>query len=139
MDLKQNKTSILTKLGTHKSWWFVFRDGEDPLLSRMLRSGFRHAFVITKMNNITLAIDPLKGAAEITLMETPTENILVYCRNRNWRVVHIMVRATPEKFVLKLPIISCAMYLAYTVGLRFYGVTPWQLYKKLIKMGGDEL
>ena len=138
MALQQNRNSNFDpEAGI--SWWFVFKDVEQPLLSRLLKPGYQHVFALTRMHNLVLVNEPLMGAVNLMITDANLADILAEHKMLGHHVVHFRHPPNPAKFKMRGPILTCASYLAYTVGIPFYGFTAWHLYKKLIKQGGDLL
>lgn len=138
MALRQNKNSI-SNPETGISWWFVFKDMERPLLSRLLKREYQHVFALTRMKNLVLVNEPLMGAVNLMITDAPLAEILAEHKLQGHHVVHFRHPPKPEIFKMRGPALTCASYLAYTVGIPFYGLTAYQLYKKLIKLGGEKI
>jgi hypothetical protein len=133
---KQNRISI-SDPGV--SWWIVFKDVPHPVIKRVLRPGKQHVFAVTRMHNLTLAIDPLLGAVNHILTDADLAEILAEHKQAGHTVVHFRHAPESRRFVWRGPVITCASYVAYTIGIGFFGVTAWQLYRKLMAMGGEEI
>ena len=135
MDLPQNKTLKYSE----RSWWIVFREAEDPLLRRFTRKGFGHCYAYTHMMNLVIGVDPMKGTVNHMITDSPFADMLVAQKEMGYRIVHYRGENNPHKWIVRAPFLNCASYLAYTMGISFFGITPYQLYKKLIRMGGEEI
>lgn len=133
---KQNKT-FNSKIG--RSWWIVFRDAEDPLIKRITRKGFGHCYAFTHMNNIVMGIDPMEGTVNHLITDSPFADMLAAQKERGYTVVHFRWPSDPHRWVWRSPVLNCSSYLAYTIGISFFGVSPYQFYKKLMKLGGEEV
>lgn len=132
---KQNKSSNFNEVGV--SWWFVFKDIEGRWFNKFLKKGFQHCFAVTRMNNLVLGVEPLMGAVNMIVTDDQFVEMLARYKMEGYTVVHFRIAPNSTKFKMRGPILTCASYLAYTIGLPFYGVTAHQLYKKLMKLGGD--
>lgn len=124
---------------TARSWWIVFRDAEDPWIKRFTRKGFGHCYAFTHMNNLVMGIEPMKGTVNHLITDSAFANMLAAQRERGYTVVHFRWPSDPHKWLARSPVMNCASYLAYTMGFSFMGITPYQLYKKLMRLGGEEL
>lgn len=120
------------------NWWFVFKDVDNRWWGRFLKPGYQHVFAVTWMNDLSMVVEPLMGACNIMLTDVRVADMLATYIDLGYRVVYIRHDPQPEKFKMRGPLLTCASYLAYTIGIKFYGVTAYQLYKKLIRMGGEE-
>lgn len=133
---RQNKTSI-SEPGV--SWWIVFKDIPHPWIKRILRPGHQHVFAIVRMKNLVLGIDPLLGVVNHVLSDADLAEILAGHKMNGCTVVHYRHYPESQKFIMRGPVMTCASYIAYTIGISFFGVTAWQLYKKIIKLGGEKI
>lgn len=133
---KQDKISIFEP---GRSWWVVFKKAENPYIRAITCKEIGHCFALTQMNNVVLMIEPLMGTVNHVITDDVLSDILARFKLEGYRVVHF--RHTPEPKILKIrtPMITCASYIAYTIGISFFGVTAKQLYRKLLRMGGEEI
>jgi len=131
---KQSK-SLIYRHGY--SWWFVFKDLDKPILRRVLKKGYQHVFAVTRMNDLVLGLDPMMGQAVVMLTDTEIVDLLVEYKKQGFKIVHLRKITDAHKFTIRAPFVTCASYLAYTTGIPFVGITPWQLYKKLMRIGGE--
>jgi hypothetical protein len=122
-----------------RSWWVVFRTAEDPKIRMITRKGFGHCYAFTHMNNIVMGIEPLKGTVNHIITNSNFADMLAAQKERGYTVVHFRWQPKPRSLIARPPLVTCASYLAYTFGIPFFGITPYQLYKKIIRMGGEEI
>ena len=135
MDLKQNKTSR----SDTRAWWVVFRPAKSRILRALTKTGFGHCYVFTRMNDVVLGIDPMMGTVNHIITNSNFADMLAAQKECGYRVVVIHHQAEPESFRMRPPLMTCASYIAYTIGIGFFGTTPYGLYKKLMKMGAEEI
>lgn len=136
MVLQRNKTSIFDG---GRSWWVIFKDPECRILTPILKTGFGHCLVFTRMHNITMMIEPHLGVVNHVLTDADLSELLAEQKIAGNTVVHFRHEANAKSFVFRPPLVNCASYIAYTMGISFFGITPYQLYKKIIRMGGEEI
>lgn len=132
----QNKTSNSSPTVT---WWVVFKNADEPWINGVCRDGFGHCLMFTRMHNLTMMIEPHLGVVNHVLTDANIAELLAEQKAAGNTVVFFRHAPQPMKMLVRTPMITCASYLAYTMGLPFFGVTPHQLYKKLIKRGGETI
>jgi hypothetical protein len=136
MVLQQSKNLIFENA---VSWWIVFKEIPHPIVKKLLRPGHQHVFAVCRMGNLVLAVDPLLGAVNHILTEADLAEILAEQKALGATVLHFRHLPQSERFIWRGPVMTCASYVAYTIGISFFGVTAWQLYKRLIKLGAEKI
>lgn len=137
MVLRRNK-SLISDLPSGVAWWFVFCNAKIPLISRITKKGFQHVFAFTQLGNVLLCVEPLLGAVNITVTDEKAKELIRACINdEGYTVVFFKYPPDPQRLKMRSPFITCASFLAYTVGFPFFGFTAYQLYKALLKSGGE--
>jgi len=86
-----------------------------------------------------MMIEPHLGVVNHVLTDAALAELLAEQKIAGNIVVHFRHAPKAHKFLIRTPMITCAGYIAYTLGLSFFGFTPFQLYKKIIRMGGEEI
>lgn len=128
-------------------WWLVFTPPVEPGWWRVFLSpGFGHVYAFRMpKNGICIALNPLIHRVENAIvMERASEwieralaeghKVLVFERHTQVYRSHIDVRVGRGWFI------TCASYLAYTLGIDFsWRCTPRQLWKAALKAGAQEL
>ena len=131
------------KRGNHSNlvdgavWWFVFETSQHPLISRFLKKKYSHVWAFCSLGNVVLIVEPLMGVVNITVMEAMPSHFIEQEKKDGNEVIVYAAKHNSQKFIRRGWFISCASYLAYTVGLPSFCVTPWQLRKKLLTCGGE--
>lgn len=121
-----------------KDFWFIFSGQARHPLTRWLRKDFKHVSVLTDLAGICFMLDPLHRGVNIGFnADVSVPDAVAQFKAQGFRIVQLSI-AKPES-QRQLPVLTCASYLAYTCGIRFWGFTPYQLYKELIKQGGAEV
>ena len=112
--------------------WVVFSDKTDIRFLKILRSGFRHCFVIMQQNGQWIIIDPRADKTDVTLLPHPKHfNLPLHFINDGCTVVKIPPITTPSKIAPIFPL-SCVETVKRVIGLhRRWVVTPFQLYRTL--------
>ena len=136
MVLRQNK-SLVFEIKEGVSWWFVFCDARSPVLRLFCKKGHGHVFAFTEMQGVLICVEPLLGAVNISVTPEKAKDLITACKSAGYNVIFFRHPPQGDKLKLRSPIITCASYLAYTVGFPFLGVTPYQLYKKLMRRGAE--
>jgi hypothetical protein len=115
--------------------WVVFSDETDLWFLKILKSGFRHCFIIMQQDNRWVLIDPRSDKTEIQILPHPHHfNFPRFWIEQGKTVVKIPQVQTPRKIASILPI-SCVEIIKRFIGLhRWWIVTPHQLYRALVKI-----
>ena len=124
VDMNLNETS-----------WIVFSDDTDIRILKCCRRGFRHCFMIMLHQDRWILIDPRSNKTDISLLPHPKSfNFPRYFSEQGKTVVKIPVIQTPAKILWPFPV-SCVETSKRIIGLHaWWVVTPYQLYKRLIKL-----
>lgn len=123
-----------------RRYYFFFSNAPTFAPFKLLKSGFRHVEMITELDNgMVFHINPLWGCTDHGLTnEIPLHAVISMLKKQGHTVVMYRQKAPDQrKMIARGPVMTCASYLAYTIGLPFAGVTPHQLYRCLIKRGGE--
>lgn len=137
MVLQQSKISISEK--NARSWWIVFKNSESDHIGKVTKKGFGHCYAFTHMGDLVFGFEPMMGAVNHIVTTSKFSDMLAAQKLAGFKVVHLRWRANHKKFMLRPPLMTCSGYLAYTIGIPFFGVTPYQLYNKIMKLGGEEI
>ena len=121
-------------------YWVVFTQGTH-FISRVLKPGFSHVYVIThdKYNWITLDPQRLKLAVTIEpyaiSTHLPAELMLA-----DSHILHIKMDKldTNPQFGL-FGLTHCVTYVRYILGLRLPTLTPFSLYNKLLMLSPRDM
>lgn len=138
MVLRRNKTLIF-ELQPGVRWWFAFCDAQSLVISKFTKKGYQHVFAFTEIDNVVLCVEPLLGAVNITVTPEKARDLMLSCHKLGMKIVYFRQPPAPDRLKMRSPFITCASYLAYTVGFPFFGFTAFQLYKALIRAGAEPL
>lgn len=138
MGSSQNKP-LISENAVGFRWWFVFSESEKPIIKRFLKKDRSHVYAFCEMGNICLMIEPHLGCVNHIVTECKALDLIQAAKDEGYSVVCKIMYPVPHKFIHRGFSITCASYLAYTVGISSFVFTPHQLYKKLISCGADEI
>ena len=107
----------------------VFHDAGNHVLSRFLKEGFRHCFVVIKNGDYWIMIDGLKGVPLVEVVAKSDYDLAAHCRNDGATVVETEQRAVAPR----APYVNsnCVGLVKSVLGVRSIAVTPYGLYKHL--------
>lgn len=123
-------------------YYFFFSNSQTHPISKFFRPGFQHVELVTELENgQVMHINPRWGRVDYGLTQDHTL-AQVIARLKELGYTAVMYRCQepdPRRPILRGWAITCASYLAYSIGLSFHGVTPYQLYKTLKSRGGEDV
>jgi len=118
-------------------WYFAFSSQCQLGIAKLCHPRFRHVQLFAELDNgWIMQVDPLRGfVMHGYTNEWKLHEVITRLKDLGQTVV--MIRHTPDirRTIPRGWAITCASYCAYTIGLPFWGVTPYQLYRKLLKQG----
>lgn len=110
----------------------VFHDaGADHPLSRFLKAGFRHCFVALKLGAYWVTVDGRRGAPVLEVLAPSTFDLATHYRSHGLTVVETEQRKRPIRSPLVFA--NCVGLVKATLCIRSLALTPFQLYRHLIK------
>lgn len=140
--------------GPPERWWVVFTDAMTwRWWSRFTRPRARHVFVVRIVGpDLVLGIEPLFSRALVRVFDEDMvelldryldlgHDVLVYETGRGVPVYESGQGEYSARRLLQLrsPILTCASFIAYTLGLNGWIVTPQSLKRALLKHGAQRL
>lgn len=110
----------------------VFSDQTDLWWLKCLRRGFRHCFVVLRLGDKWVAIDPMAHVLEVSLPDLPDAfDLAAWFRRSGLSVVETRVRPPVRRTYPPL-YLSCVEVVKRILGLRCpFVITPAQLYRHL--------
>lgn len=122
-------------------WWVVFKDADRRhWYTRFLKSGYEHAFCFTEIRpNTMLMVNARESEFEFLVLDDVAWNWVRTCLGQGWRVVVVEVERTDYGLGKRWPFWTCVTVVAHTLGIPTWAFSPWQLYRHLIKRGGQDL
>lgn len=115
--------------------WVIFSGQADRPWLKLLRPGFRHCFVVLHDGRHWLSFDPMLNHIDLRVhAHVPASfDLPGWLRARGHRVVEAPVDHSLKK-PMPLSLFTCVEAVKRVLGLhRFYILTPWQLYRHLLK------
>jgi len=113
--------------------WVIFSGQADLWWLKALKPGFRHCAVVLHDGTHWINIDPLSHTMEVNVSPVPASfNLPLLLGQQGHRVVatELTLKNTPAPW----GILTCVGVTKRVLGLRRrFIVTPWQLYRHLIK------
>lgn len=111
----------------------VFHDegSEVHPISRFLKPGFRHVFCVVKVGRYWVSLDGRAGVPVVKVETGADFDLAAHYRKEGLRVVETMQRGLP----LRAPFIAynCVGLVKAALCIRSSAITPWQLYRHLLK------
>jgi hypothetical protein len=118
----------------NQSIWVVFSNDTDIGFLKILKTGFRHCFVIMKQGDLWMIIDPRANKTDITILPHPPHfNLPRFFIGEGKIVRKITGIITPHKIAPLFPM-SCVETVKRVIGLhKRLIITPYGLYRYLNK------
>lgn len=123
-------------------YYFFFRSTEHSIIKRLFRSGYHHVELLTELDNgQVMHLNPRWGRVDLGLTQDHSLASVIAELKRlgHTAVMYRCPEPDPQAKIARGWAITCAAYLAYTIGVPFRGVTPYQLYKTLKSRGGEDV
>lgn len=122
-------------------YYFFFSNSRTSWISRLFKRGYQHVELVGEIGDFVFHTNPRWGRVDYAITNDFTlASVIEQLTDRgHTAVMYRCETPDPEARIMRGPIITCATYLAYTVGIPFGGVTPHQLYKTLKARGGVDL
>lgn len=124
-------------------FYVIFCDAPSHLYTPFLKKGFKHCYVIEKLEHIFVMFDPTRVGLNVVLPPCTTDDPLILCMMRldpEIKVLEVATKGRGNATILRPKILSCVSVVQYAMGLWFwFCVTPHQLYRRLIKSKNSNL
>ncbi len=117
--------------------WVIFSGETDLRWLRVLRPGFRHCYVLLHDGRHWISVDPLAHVTDIRVHDIPPEfNLPLWLKDTGMTVVKATIARIPKPAPWMA--FTCVEAVKRILGLhRIFILTPWQLYRHLLKHEGD--
>ena len=114
--------------------WVVFTDNCELKMLRFLKHGFRHCYVLLHDGKHWIACDPLAHIQEITVPQVPYNFDLPNWLSEQGQTVLPVKKKQAPKRPAPLMFFTCVESVKRSLGIHKRSIlTPWQLYKYLLK------
>tara|TARA_Y100001934_G_scaffold217928_1_gene258842 strand:+ start:1086 stop:1481 length:396 start_codon:yes stop_codon:yes gene_type:complete len=120
---------------THPSCAYVVFDGQTELrFLKVLKSGFRHCFIILEFDNFWCSIDPLSTYCEIQIFEKKhIQDLPLWLKYQGFDLIKAKINRHDFK-IRPFDYWSCVNLIKRILGIyKWWIITPWQLKKYLDK------
>lgn len=120
-----------------KEAWLIFRDGNHKL-QPILKEGFGHISVLCRGDEKWMLVTPKENIMKIILL--PYHNDLDapgwLAANKDFTIVRVLYETEIKKcwFPRFMTGFTCVSFVKYFIGYKDYSVTPYKLYKNLLKV-----
>ena len=133
----------LANIISMQKYYIIFRSyhGESRFLRWFLKSGFGHVSVIKKTANFLNVIEPLTTGIEIDVVRPISISQIFVNISDDMTVLQIFLPKQKKLIISHFAnyIPSCVTCSKAVLGVRGWNLTPFGLYKKLLKLGGTHL
>ena len=125
-----------------KTYWVFFRDGENWLQRWVLKKDFGHIFLLTKDKYNWIFIDPLPDFLNTIILSYRAEEDvpakIVEMTGARFVLINVEKDITRKQKIRPVAafiprFVSCVGIVKYILGLRSRAITPYGLYKELLK------
>lgn len=120
-----------------KEYWIGFRSAQY-FVRHLMKKDFGHVYIICKDKFNWVQIDPRNASLEVYILPYKPEDDVPKILNENLR--HRFIRFHVEQKINKWPnlnpfkMIHCVNIVKYVLGIRVWAVTPYKLYRKLLRL-----
>ena len=123
------------------AWWVGFTETDNPRWWRHFSPpGFRHCFAFTTaIEGLCHVMNPRETHLEVELVAIPSQLLCEHFLGRGARLVFVEPRESAYTLPRRWLVQTCATVIAYHLGLNTGAVTPYQLYRHCLAIGGTEL
>jgi len=124
-----------------RTYYVVFdtRRGARMFWHLFTRKGFDHVFLLSELKNgMTLVIKPTPSECLIEEWACTTEFAATYLKDDVVSILKYEANFSSLKVYTPRGIISCVTAVKYFLGIKAGCLTPYGLYKQLIKLGAIE-
>lgn len=109
--------------------YVVFKDSEK--YRKILKRGYGHVFVVNlNSDGNHIVIDPKLHALHIKVYKF---DVINYYKERGYSIVKIYYYPSKKRFFKFFGIFTCVNFVKYTLNLNCKSLTPYGLYKYLLK------
>ena len=120
---------------SEREFYVIFTDTDKHIFSFWLKKGFRHCYVIEKLEYIYMMIDPTRHGLNIALPTCGSEHPLIENMIElapDITVLKILTSGEGTPAVLRPKLMTCVSLVQYILGVSFsFCITPFSLYNKL--------
>lgn len=143
MNLKKSQTSSSPLDCDERTFYIVFCSGAPFFLSTLLKEGFTHCYLIEKLEFIWIVQDPTRHGLNIIIPPCSAQDPLIKNMLKNDKkitVLEVITKGDSNFSIWRAKLLTCVSAVMYGMGVWInMAMTPYQLYKKLLKMNNTNL
>ena len=120
--------------GNRQEFWIIFTKG-NAWYTKLLKRGFGHMIVVTRDQYNWIILDPQHLMLKITIPAAPVDKDLPRAiAYEHDRIIKLSFcnRATHPSFGM-FGLRTCVTMVKYMLGLRVWALTPYALFRKLLR------
>lgn len=121
-----------------QSYWLYFADTNHPIRF-MLKRNYTHVAVLTNDGKQWMILDPTNNQLRVQVLNYAiTDDVPSIYIKSAYRVIKVNMYPMDYKRQRKrLGVMSCVSHTCYIMGLKIKALTPYALFKKLLKLRTD--
>lgn len=129
----------------------VFKESNDDRIfpKKFLRYGFSHVFVVltddVKVHGNThkqfLQCDPLFGTMFLETFSLSEKNVIKAFKDKDYHILELVIEKESPVYAcpqIRFKLFTCVSIIKYILGIKCFAITPYQLFKRLLKMEGKQ-
>lgn len=123
-----------------QNYWLIFKQGNGAWFQKFLRKGYGHVFVLTHDQYNWIVLDPHRLKLSVIIPPYQLhENVPRLMRLEGCAVLKITMfdRATYTTGGHS-PYSNCVAFVKYCLGLKLFCITPYGLYRKLLRLNSRQ-
>lgn len=123
-----------------KEYWVIFTQGTH-LISHFLKDNFSHVYVITRDKYNWIVLNPMRLYMLVEIAAVPiTDDLPRLLRLPHDSIIKVtMYSRKPLKQFRYFGLINCVTHALYLMGLRISVLTPFRLYKRLLRLSTKDM
>lgn len=132
-----------------KKVFVVFKESEDYRISpkKFLRHGFGHVFVVMTDNEEVhgnthkncIQVDPLFSNMNFYTFLVSEKDLIKAFDIPGYTALELVIEVMePEFNLMGFKLFTCVSIIKYILGIKCFAITPYQLFKRLLKMQGKQ-
>lgn len=120
-------------------YWIVFTQGHTHWITRWLKRDFSHIYLITRDEYNWLAMNPTRLYLQVFIPpERASHPFPANVIREGDTVLRITFRRRDDTRQFgSVGMLNCVTWARYILGLRLWCVTPYGLYRKLVRLATD--
>jgi len=131
------RTTLVPLGGNVEHWLVVFLDTENAprWWHRFVRPGFRHCLAFGFDGRCWLQVDCLLNLLDVRSFAVAEMTLVLEILASHQAKILAVRRAAPVSRPVPRGPVYCVSAVKHLLGTRSHGLTPWQLYRSLLRQG----